>query len=79
MGNSILDRIDPLADIQNPWNRLELRYRVPVSLKAFKAVRRSRGLHIPKATEIEAYARQQAEEDRCRLYPRTEQKIAGLE
>lgn len=79
VGNSILDRIDPLADVQNPWNRLELRYQLPVSLKAFKAVRRSRGLHIPKATEIEAYARQQAEEDRCRLYPRTEQKIEGLE
>lgn len=59
-GNSILDRIDPLSDIRNPWDRLKLSYVLPVSLKAFKEVRRSRGLPIPKATEFEAYAQEQA-------------------
>lgn len=61
-GNSILDRIDPLSHIRNPWDKLSLSYVVPVSLKAIKAVRRRLGLPIPKAPELEAYAREQAEE-----------------
>lgn len=61
-GNSILDRIDPLGDIRNPWDQLSLYYTVPVSLKAFKALRRSRGLHIPRAMEVEKYAQQLADE-----------------
>lgn len=61
-GNSILDRIDPLSQIRNPWDKLSLSYVVPVSLKAFKTVRRRLGLPIPKAPELEAYAREQAEE-----------------
>ncbi|MDR8015658.1 hypothetical protein [Ectopseudomonas guguanensis] len=70
-GNSILDRIDPLSDVRNPWDKLSLSYVVPVSLKAFKAVRRSLGLSIPKATELEVYAREQAKEfnDRRRQEP----------
>ncbi|MPQ69473.1 hypothetical protein [Pseudomonas sp. MWU12-2323] len=60
-GNSILDRIDPLSHIRNPWDRLTLHYNLPVSLKAFKELRRRRGLLIPRATELEAYASQQAE------------------
>ncbi|MCF5371982.1 hypothetical protein [Pseudomonas syringae] len=59
-GNSILSRVDPLSHIRNPWDRLSLYYTVPVSLKAFKGLRRSRGLLIPRATEVEAYAKQQA-------------------
>lgn len=60
-GNSILDRIDPLSSVRNPWNQLRLSYVLPVSLKAFKGFRRSRGLPIPKATELEAYASELAE------------------
>lgn len=35
-------------------------YNLPVGLKAFKDLRRKRGLSTPKATELEAYAIQQA-------------------
>lgn len=61
-GNSILDRIDPLSHIRNPWDKLKLSYVLPVSLKAFKDFRRKRGLPIPKAAELENYARELAEE-----------------
>ena len=61
-GNSILDRIDPLSHIRNPWDKLKLSYVLPVSLKAFKDFRRKRGLPIPKAAELEDYARELAEE-----------------
>lgn len=60
-GNSILDRIDPLSSVRNPWERLKLSYVLPVSLKAFKGFRRSRGLPIPKAGELETYAKELAE------------------
>jgi len=60
-GNSILDRIDPLSSLRNPWDRLKLSYVLPVSLKAFKGFRRSRGLPIPKADELETYAKELAE------------------
>jgi hypothetical protein len=59
-GNSILDRIDPLSHIRNPWDKLRLYYTVPVSLKAFKDLRRRRGLPTPRATELEAFADEQA-------------------
>lgn len=59
-GNSILNRLDPLADVRNPWDSLDLAYVLPVSLKAFKALRRRRGLPVPKAADIEAFAKQQA-------------------
>lgn len=61
-GNSILSRIDPLSRLSNPWDELDLEYVLPVSLKAFKALRRRKGLPIPRATEIEAFAKQQAKE-----------------
>ncbi|MNJ63716.1 hypothetical protein D3C77_596340 [compost metagenome] len=61
-GNSILDRIDPLSHIGNPWDKLKLSYVLPVSLKAFKELRRRRNLPTPRAGELEAYASQQAEE-----------------
>ncbi len=61
IGNSILDRIDPLSCVRNPWDRLKLSYVLPVSLKAFKGFRRSRGLPTPKANELEAYAKELAE------------------
>nr|WP_192963403.1 hypothetical protein [Pseudomonas fluorescens]CEK42229.1 hypothetical protein PQBR57_0276 [Pseudomonas fluorescens SBW25] len=78
-GNSILDRIDPLGDIRNPWDSLSLRYSVPVSLKAFKELRRSRGLPIPKAPDLEAFAIQQAEAARIRMAEQTPLSIAGME
>lgn len=62
IGNSILDRIDPLSNIRNPWDKFKLPYVLPVSLKAFKKLRRSRGLPIPRATELEDYAKELAEE-----------------
>ncbi|HHP5494139.1 TPA: hypothetical protein ACSCYS_004551 [Aeromonas veronii] len=60
-GNSILDRIDPLSSLRNPWDQLKPSYVLPVSLKAFKGFRRSRGLPTPKADELEAYAKELAE------------------
>lgn len=78
-GNSILDRIDPLGDLRNPWDGLSLYYNVPVSLKAFKELRRRRSLPIPKAAELEAYAKQTAEESRLRVLDQTPQTIEGLE
>lgn len=78
-GNSILDRVDPLSHIKNPWDRLTLHYNLPVSLKAFKALRRSRGLPIPKVVELEAYARQQAEEARRLRFDQNQAIIEGLE
>ncbi|MFM5296553.1 hypothetical protein ACEUAI_20200 [Aeromonas veronii] len=68
VGNSILDRIDPLSHIRNPWDKFKLPYALPVSLKAFKNFRRSQGLPVPKATELEAYAKEQAEEMNRRRY-----------
>lgn len=79
IGNSILDRIDPLGDLTNPWDKLPLKYNVPVSLKAFKDLRRRRGLPIPKAVELEAYAKQTAEESRLRVLDPTPLTIDGLE
>lgn len=79
-GNSILNRLDPLSHIRNPWDQLSLYYTVPVSLKAFKALRRSRGLHIPRATEVEKYAQEQEQELLTRLREaRPAVKIPGLE
>ena len=78
-GNSILDRLDPLSDIHNPWDRLTLYYNVPVSLKAFKEHRRKRGLPSPRASELEAYAKQHAEETRRRVHGQAPASIEGLE
>ena len=78
-GNSILDRIDPLSHIRNPWDGLTLYYNLPVSLKAFKELRRRRGLPIPRATELEAYANQQAEDACRRVLDQTPVTIEGLE
>ncbi len=61
-GNSILDRIDPMATLRNPWDKLPLRFCLPVSLKAFKAWRKKRGLETPKAPELEAWSKQAARE-----------------
>jgi len=51
-----------------------------VSLKAFKTVRRRLGLPIPKATELEVYAREQAKEFNDRRRQDLEPiSIAGLD
>lgn len=77
-GNSILERIDPLSDIRNPWDNLTLHYTLPVSLKAFKELRRSRGLPIPKANEVEAYAVQEANELLQRVHGQKPVTIDGI-
>lgn len=61
-GNNILDRLDPLANIRNPWDRISLYFALPVSLKAFKAYRRAHGLETPRATELAQYAEDTARE-----------------
>ncbi|KRW83655.1 hypothetical protein [Marinobacter sp. P4B1] len=61
-GNSILDRIDPLATLRNPWDKLPLHFCLPVSLKGFKAWRKARGLDTPKAPDLPAWSRQKARE-----------------
>ena len=60
VGNNILDRLDPLSNVRNPWKNLKLHYSVPVSLQAFKAYRRKKGLKTPAAPELEAFARESA-------------------
>lgn len=79
VGNPILDRIDPLSHISNPWDKLPLYYNLPVSLKAFKDLRRRRSLPIPKATEVEAFAQHEAEEARRRVYEASPSAVEGLE
>lgn len=59
-GNGILDRVDPLSQITNPWDKLVLPFCLPVSLKAFKAWRKERGLETPKATELANWSEEQA-------------------
>lgn len=61
-GNSILDRIDPMATLHNPWDKLQLHFSLPVSLKTFKSWRKERGLDTPKAKELEDWSKQQARE-----------------
>lgn len=77
-GNSILSRLDPLSDLSNPWDRLKFGFVLPVSLKAFKDLRRRRGLHIPKAAEVEQYAIGQAEAARSRPNEQVPDSIDGL-
>lgn len=60
VGNPILSRLDPLCHIANPWNQLPLKFRLPVSYKAFKAKRKTIGLDSPKAGELEAWAKESA-------------------
>lgn len=60
VGNSILDRIDPLANLKNPWDSLKLSYVVPVSLAAFKQARKKLGLATPRAPLIETYTSETA-------------------
>lgn len=76
-GNSILDRIDPLATLDNPWDKLPLRFCLPVSLKSFKAWRKAQGLQTHKASDI---AKKTADEAR-ELWQATvkEQKESGNE
>lgn len=61
-GNNILDRLDPLAHIKNPWEALRLDFQIPVSLKGFKNYRREQGLTTPKASELEEFAKQTGSE-----------------
>lgn len=82
VGNSILSRLDPLSDLRNPWDKPQLSFVLPVSLQAFKEFRRRRGLSIPKAGELEAFANQQAEELRVKRKHQatdTASTVAGLE
>lgn len=78
-GNSILDRIDPLSDIRNPWDKLKLSFVLPVSLKMFKEKRRLLNLPTPKAGELEAFATQQADEIRRRMREPLPESVSGLE
>lgn len=51
-GNHNLERLDPLSRIRNPWDKLTLRFRLPVSFKAFKAYRAERGHKTPATGEL---------------------------
>jgi len=62
VGNSILDRLDPLAILDNPWDDLPLHFCLPVNLKTFKAWRKARGLQTPKAGEIEETVKRESRE-----------------
>lgn len=62
IGNSILDRVDPLATLSNPWDKLPLKFCLPVSVKKFKAWRKARGLETPKVSEIQEWAKRHARE-----------------
>lgn len=48
-GNSILERLDPLHKLANPWNSFAPRFVVPVGLRGLKEFRKARGLATPKA------------------------------
>ncbi|BDC78333.1 hypothetical protein L4Z68_001381 [Pseudomonas aeruginosa] len=52
-GNSILERLDPLHGLPNPWNGFEPRYLVPVGLRGLKDFRKARGLSTPKADSLQ--------------------------
>nr|WP_011923030.1 hypothetical protein [Pseudomonas fluorescens]CAM96254.1 hypothetical protein pQBR0222 [Pseudomonas fluorescens SBW25] len=54
-GNHILTRLDPLSRIRNPWAGLTLRFRLPVSFKAFKAYRAAHGLTTPTTGALEQW------------------------
>lgn len=56
VGNSILNRLDPLSHIRNPWDGMQFYYNVPVSWHCVKAALRSRGLTAPRIADMEAYA-----------------------
>lgn len=51
-GNSILERLDPLQSLRNPWRDFSPRFAVPVGLNGLKAYRRERGLTTPKAEDL---------------------------
>lgn len=51
-GNSILERLDPLQSITNPWRFFAPRFVVPVGLNGLKAFRRAHGLATPKADDL---------------------------
>lgn len=52
-GNSILERLDPLHGLPNPWKGFEPRYVVPVGLRGLKDFRKARGLPTPKAEDLQ--------------------------
>jgi hypothetical protein len=52
-GNSILERLDPLHGLSNPWKGFEPRYVVPVGLRGLKDFRKARGLSTPKAEDLQ--------------------------
>lgn len=54
-GNSILNRIDPLLGIQNPWDKVNLDFTVPVSFQQLKIRRKALGLDTPKIGELESF------------------------
>lgn len=66
-GNSILERLDPLSHMRNPWDSIKFYYNVPVSLQSIKASLRSRGLTPPRIAEMEAYADKTAKDLRERV------------
>lgn len=51
-GNSILERLDPLQHVPNPWNRFAPRYVIPVGLRGLREYRKARGLNTPSAEEL---------------------------
>lgn len=56
-GNSNLDRIDPLSTLGNPWDKLPLAFRLPLSMKSFKDYRKHKGLDTPNAADLQEWAR----------------------
>ncbi|HGN3115164.1 TPA: hypothetical protein ACKRQV_001248 [Pseudomonas aeruginosa] len=51
-GNSILERLDPLQSLTNPWRFFAPRFVVPVGLNGLKAFRRVHGMATPKADDL---------------------------
>ncbi|HHK4528853.1 TPA: hypothetical protein ACQTYG_006192 [Pseudomonas aeruginosa] len=51
-GNSILERLDPLQNLSNPWNSFAPRFVIPVGLRGLREYRKARGLNTPSADEL---------------------------
>lgn len=65
LGNSNLERLDPLACMRNPWDSHQFRFRLPISLKAFKAYRKRVGLPEVTLTHLEDGVQSTLDRYRC--------------
>ncbi|MBM5458752.1 hypothetical protein H8F21_14385 [Pseudomonas sp. P66] len=77
-GNHILERLDPLSRIANPWESMRLRFRLPVSFKAFKAYRSKHGLKTPTIGLLESWAREGGQLAHLEGVPDTSSVDTGL-